>query len=214
MTAALAYLDGLDASLAVDSTDAAVFFDAQPTPSEIAIDSAIAEATAAPVPVKVVPSSLLKSELPNVSDEAWTKFALAMRTAAVDSVSGSNALGAWEMRPKRLADLGLMGKLRYERTAAGRLACDGDFTEPMTKRKFLENAGVQYRVFSASMKRYVDGLGDGSVPQPNDIPEDMTLSGALAILHRCGPGGLAKWSDPEARFSDTQDLYSKTNGMF
>jgi hypothetical protein len=207
MKSGLAYLDGIDSAVAVNSDEVAEFF-SHPLDAEAAVETR-AEPDEAPAP-----SPLLKSELASVTDKEWTSFVVAMKTAAVDSVSGSNALGAWEMRPKRLADLDLMTNLRYGRTPLGRLACDGDFRLPLTKRKFLENAGVQYRVFATSMRRYVDGLNDGTVAQPANVPTDMTLSGALAILHRCGPGGLVKWSDKESRFSDTADLYGRVNGLF
>lgn len=205
MTAALAYLDGIDAVVAVNDKDVADFFAEEPEAPEEVVERALAD-------VQHTPSHLLKSELASVSDENWTRFVLAMKTAAVDSVSGSHALGAWEMRPKRLADLGLMENLRYSRTALGRMACDGDFKPPLTRKKFLENPGVQYRVFATSMRRYVDGLTDGTISEGTP-PPDMTLSGALAILHRCGPSGLVKWSE-EARFSDTVDLYNRVNGLF
>jgi hypothetical protein len=107
-----------------------------------------------------------------------------------------------------------MCNLQRLRTPIGRLAFDGEFVLPMTRRKFLENAGVQYRVFAVSIGRYVDGLRTGAVPQPDEAPEGMTLSGALAILHRVGPNGLVKWADESARFSDTNDLYLRTNGLF
>lgn len=199
---ALAYLDGVDSTVAVNSDEVDQFFASQPEEEEVTLD-------VLPVPA---PVPTLKSELASVDDERWTQFVLAMKTAALDSVSGSNALGAWEMRAKRLADLGLMDNLRYGKTPLGRLACDGDFREPLTKRKFLENAGVQYRVFAASMRRYVDGLTDGTIKHVPDSA--MTLSGALAILHRCGPGGLVKWADESSRFSDTSDLFDRTNGIF
>lgn len=208
MNSGLAYLDGIDSAVAVNSDEVEQFFSQPEPPAEAPVDDA------RPEPETPASLPLLKSEIASVSAEQWTRFALAMKTAAVDSVSGSNALGAWEMRPKRLADLELMTNLRYGRTPFGRLACDGDFRLPLTKRKFLENAGVQYRVFVTSMRRYVDGLTDGTIAQPSDTPTDMTLSGALAILHRCGPGGLVKWSDKASRFSDTADLYNRVNGLF
>ena len=48
---------------------------------------------------------LIKSEVNGVSDEQWTEFVKAMRTAQTGAVSASNQLGAFEMRPRRLEDL-------------------------------------------------------------------------------------------------------------
>lgn len=212
MTAALAYLDGINATLAIDDRDVEAFFD-----DELQLVERVLEEGDQQTPTT---TQLLKSELASVSDERWTQFVFAMKTAAIDSVSGSCALGAWEMRPKRLADLGLMTNLKYGRTSLHRLACDGDFVgdvdpkkSSLTKKMFLEHQGVQYRVFATSMRRYIDGLTDGTIPQ-GDIVDGMTMSGALAILHRCGPSGLKKWSNESARFSDTVDLYNRVNGLF
>ena len=49
---------------------------------------------------------------------------------------------------------------------------------------------------------------------PGVADENITLSGALAILHRCGPNGLKSWSDESARFPMTVALFERTNGIF
>lgn len=217
MTAALSYLSGIDAVVAVDDHDVDAFFRDEPGDAEAVVEQALAEAGQQTPPA---PSRLLKIELASVSDADWTRFVLAMKTAAVDSVSGSCALGAWEMRPRRLVDLGLMTNLHSVKTPLGRRSYDGDFigdVDPerssLTRKMFLENQEVQYLVFATSMRRYVDRLTDGSIEHGQADP-NMTLSGALAILHRCGPNGLAKWGDESARFSDTVDLYNRVNGLF
>lgn len=166
------------------------------------------------------PKFILKSELPNVPDAAWTKFAHAMQTAAVGAVSKSNALGMFELTPRRLADLGLVTNIEKTRGAAdasgkSRMVWVGEFVPPMTSRKFLSNPVAQYRAFSRSMKDYVEGMRAGSVPVPDGgRPRDMTLSGALAVLHRCGPSGIKTWNDAGDRFEQTEQLYGKVNGIF
>ena len=157
---------------------------------------------------------LLKSELPNVSDAAWTAFALAMKVQGARDVSGSNSLGMFAMRPRRLGDLGVLENLRSTRLPTGRLVWVGDWVAPMTQDKFLSSPKDQYRVFAASMLDYVEGIDSGEVPAPDDLPADMTMSGALAILHRCGPGGLKSWGDGEGQFPETVALYNKVNGIF
>ena len=65
------------------------------------------------------------------------------------------------------------------------------------------------------MRRYVDGLRDGSVAKPKGgWPVGMTLSGALAVLQRCGPSGLVTWNDAGKRFPATVTLYERANGIF
>lgn len=151
------------------------------------------------------PQPLLKSEIEGVSDEEWTTFAVAMRVAPYGAVSASNALGAWQMRLRRLEDLGLVKNLRKQG------AWIGDFVAPLTRRKFLESPLVQYKTFAASMRRYVGGIEDGSVPT-EDL--GLSLSGMLAVLHRCGPHGLVSWGRESGRFSDTVSLVQKVDGVF
>jgi hypothetical protein len=157
---------------------------------------------------------VLKSALPGVSDEAWTQFALAMRTQEPDAVSASNELGMFAMRPRRLADFGLMRDLKKVRTPMGRMAWVGQWVAPMTEDAFLASPKLQYKVFAASMQRYMNGMDNGSIETPDDLPDDMTLSGVLAILHRCGPMGLVNWGSDGDRFENTLALYNRTNGVF
>lgn len=157
---------------------------------------------------RVVPSLI-----EGVSDQAWTEFVMAMRTAQPGAVSASNALGMFELKPRRLADLGLVRNVALTRSPTNRMAWVGEFVAPLTQKKFLGSPEVQYRAFAESMRRYVDGLTDGTVPSESR-PEDMTLSGALAILHRCGPNGLKSWANEDKRFPDTIALYDKVNGIF
>lgn len=158
---------------------------------------------------------VLASQIPGVPDEAWTEFALAMKTAAPGSISSSNAFGMFEMKPRRLADLGLMRNIVSARSSSGRMAWKGDWTPPLTEKKFLASAADQYEAFGASMRKYIEGLEDGSVPQPESgVPADVTLSGALAILHRCGPQGLVRWTDEGSRFPETIALVQVANGIF
>lgn len=158
---------------------------------------------------------VLKSEIPNVSNEAWTNFVLAMKTAQPTAVSASNSLGMFEMKVRRLVDLGLVRNAKRTRSPSGRLMWLGEFVPPLTEREFLNKPSKQYEVFINSTKSYISGLVDGSVNKPDGgFPVGMTLSGALSILHRCGPTGLKGWNDPSDRFSDTVALYEQTNGLF
>lgn len=158
----------------------------------------------------------LPSILPNVSDASWTQFVVAIRgDAGVGDVSDANAMGMFQMRPRRLSDLGLIQNVSSTRAPNGKMLWVGNFVAPLTARKFLSDPALQYKTFCASMKKYVAGMKDGSVPTPDGgRPSDMSLSGALAVLHRCGPSGIKTWNDVDNRFSDTEDLYNATNGIF
>jgi len=158
-------------------------------------------------PLATEEKRFLKSELPGVSDEEWTQFVLAMKTANLNEVSDSNAYGMFEMKPRRLVDLGLMKSVKpVNARSTGHMAWKGEWKSPLSEKGFLESAEVQYRAFSESMKRYAKAL--------EKRPNDMTLSGALAVLHRCGPNGLVIWGDEDRRFPDTVALFDATNGLF
>ena len=161
---------------------------------------------------------ILPSPISGVSNEAWTDFAIAMRTAQMGSVSASNALGGFEMKPRRLADLGLFKNIRCARSNVNgkdRMVWIGDPVPPLTLEVFLSDPKLQYAAFSKSMERYVKGLRDGSISKPEGgALTGTTLSGILAVLHRAGPNGLKRWNDEDDRFDETKDLFSKTNGIF
>ena len=161
-------------------------------------------------PPVVVDTRVLKSELEGVSDDAWTRFVRAMKTQGPAAISASNAFGMFEMRPKRLEDLGLMTELSSSRSPTGRMVWTGKWVAPVSEKVFLENPRVQYKVWITSIKLYVDSI----YTENEDLPSGISLSGALAILHRCGPRGLINWGDTENRFPETIDLVERTNNVF
>jgi hypothetical protein len=159
---------------------------------------------------------VLPSPLHEVSGEDWTRFVLTMRTADTGSVSPSNALGASELKPRRLADLDMVMNLSSTRDQkSGRMVWIGEFVPPLSSEFFLSSPRIQYGAFCKSMKAYADGMKDGEIPEPDGgCPRDMTLSGALAVLHRCGPSGIRTWNDEERRFPETVALFDDVNGIF
>jgi hypothetical protein len=159
---------------------------------------------------------VLPSVLPGVPDEAWTRFVIAVRNdTPVGAVSDSNELGAFSIKPKRLGDLGLIKNLQQTRTKQGRVVWTGDFAAPMTPKRFLSDPKAQYQAFAASMADYGRKLKSGEIKKPEGgVPEGTTLSGVLALLHRCGPSGLATLNDPEKLFPQTRSMYSRCNGIF
>ena len=158
---------------------------------------------------------VLKSELKDVSDAAWTNFILALKTASLGSISASNSFGMFELRPKRLCDLKMMTKPKSMRSPNGRLIWAGNFIVPLTQKIFLCTPGIQYKALVLSLKHYIDGIENGQIFIPKYASgKGMTLSGALSILHRSGPNGLKNWIDEKKRFPETVALYEKCNGIF
>jgi hypothetical protein len=148
----------------------------------------------------------LPSPLPNVSDKQWTAFARVMMTARSSAVSQSNALGAFEFTAKRLADFGLVEKLKHTKSKkSGRTIWKAVFIAPLTTDAFLKNLSLQYRVFMTSMLDYNSKIYSNTVK----IPEGATLSGTLAVLQRVGPNGLRG-----EMFPATKELFTRANGIF
>jgi hypothetical protein len=158
---------------------------------------------------------LLVSEVEGVSDDKWTDFVRRMMTAPLDSVSDSNALGMFELSPRRLADFGYVDastlQRAYREAPSGkrRTIWVGKFVEPLTPRAFLRSVRAQYQVFCQSMRDYVRRIETGEI----DPPEELTLSGMLAVLHRCGPKGAEIWANGE-RFPGTVELVERVNEVF
>jgi hypothetical protein len=164
---------------------------------------------------------VLESPLPEVSNEAFTDFVFAMKVAPLEAVSPSNGLGMFDMRYKRLADLGLVTNLRYRRDlVTNRSVQEADWVAPLDPVKFLRSAPLQYRVFVESVKRYSAGLRAGEIEMPkggmpsiaDGAASGVTESGCLAILHRGGPSALRKWN--EEQFEKTRELFLVANGHF
>jgi len=142
-----------------------------------------------------------------VEQDAWERFVRACATGKrLGAVSETNALGIFELRPRRLADLGILRNLR--RTQPGEhgpkaiwIGCFVDAAFGVQLRKRFE---VQYQVFCASVREHADRLMSGALKRP----ESLTLSGALAALHRAGEGALERLNPKTAA------LVESANGLF
>lgn len=151
----------------------------------------------------------LPSPLDGVSDGAWTVFVRTCATQSLNAVTPSNGYGYFELKPRRLADIGLMENLRsLQRRIDGNdhRVWEGDFAPPLTAESFLANPLFQFNAFATSIEQY-DKVLD-SEPSPPDI----SRSGKLAILHRAGPNGLRSWT--KHQFPGTVELVRRANGIF
>lgn len=150
------------------------------------------------------------SPLEGVDDVVWTQYVRLMIVAPVSAVSASNALGMFGMMPRRLADLGMIKKLKRQQSNANKTIWAGEFISPLTANKFLKNPQLQYIAFARSMKDY-----DRKMESLGEIARDpsMSRSGALSILHRAGPSGLKTWASGN-RFPSTVDAYERVAGVF
>jgi hypothetical protein len=148
----------------------------------------------------------MTSELPGVTDEQWRAFVRGMITAKLEEVSTANALGLFEMMPRRLVDLGLANKLKRMRKD-GKTIYVAEMWHPLTSAMFLRSPLLQYRTFVASMQDYSARL-DKSIARPDGV----SRAGALAVLHRAGPKGLEAW--PAKTFARTKMIHDRVAGVF
>lgn len=152
------------------------------------------------------PSSI-RSPLAGIADRPWTHFVVAMGTQPMDAISQSGGLGSFDIRPRRLVEIGFAHNLRLQRTPEERQVQVCDFIAPLNAERFLSDPVLQYQVLAISTSEYFKNILDGAVEKPRD----MSLAGALAVLHRGGRGALRAW--PEL-FSNTRALYLAAHGAF
>ncbi len=146
----------------------------------------------------------LPSPIRSADSPSWSRFVRALSTKDLDHVSTDGSLGCFEMRPRRLGDIGIMTNLRRGQDT-NRAVWEGNFVLPLTKDRFLDSPVVQYNALVLSVTDHDLTL--------KDLPEGVTRSGALAILHQAGPWGLSSWRKGNRR-EDTILLFNHTNGIF
>lgn len=151
--------------------------------------------------------STLASPLPGVSIQAWTRFAQALEVQPIKAISESGGYGCYDMRPRRLVELGYAGNLQSARTPKGRMVYTCEFIHPWTAQRFLSDPIAQHKALALSMALYHRALSEGRLTRP----EGVSLAGVLAILHRGGRGALAGWP---TLFEHTAALYEQAEGVF
>ncbi len=157
--------------------------------------------------MNAMPVMLLDSPIESVSNAAWTEFVRVMLTAPIGAVSASNCLGAFQMSPRRLKELGVLENLKRTKSKRSKrtIWATSSVRDQDRATTFLKSLSLQFKFFTQSMKEYASSFEKGEVK----LPHDCTLSGALAILHRAGVAGLTG-----DRFPATQAAYEKANGIF
>ena len=150
------------------------------------------------------------SPLAGVPDEAWERLVYAMSIQPINAVSDSGGLGCFAMRPRRLAELGVMGmdSIRGERTKKGRQIEVGEFVLPYTRDRFLGNPTTQSEIFTLSMTKYDADIQDGTIK----IPEGIGHAETLVVLHVGGRGALKRW--PDGIFPNTAKLIERCGRIF
>lgn len=155
----------------------------------------------------------IKSPLPTASDQAWTQFVRVMVVAPLGAVSDGNLVGMFQMTPRRLADIGILTPPRRSRNGGGKTIWVARFKSGAPS-DFLKSVPKQYDAFQRSMVDYTMRMDAGEITRP----ESVSLSGALAVLHRAGPAGLRSWGgDSVAGFPAaqvTRKLYERVAGLF
>jgi hypothetical protein len=149
----------------------------------------------------------LDSPLEGVSADAWRRYVSALEMQPMGATSESGGLGSYDIRPRRLVELGYATKLVSLRSDSGRQIHSCNFIAPWTKARFLADPIAQYTVLAKSTRAYYDALRRGEIVKPKDV----SISGALAVLHIGGRGALASW--PKL-FENTRAIYDAAQGAF
>jgi hypothetical protein len=179
-------------------------------------------------------SSIPESPLRGVTREQWRAFYAGLQVQPHNTISESGGLGIFDIRPRRLVELGYATGLRSERRPTTHAWASGvctrcrtsrsaatdmetclngrqiqicEFVLPWTQARFLANPYAQYTALAQSTRLYYDALRDGKFVKP----KDATMAGVLAVLHRGGRGALEAW--PKL-FSGTKALYKKIHKAF
>jgi hypothetical protein len=175
-----------------------------------------------------------ESPLRGVTRDAWRTFYVGLEMQAPGEISESGGLGMFDIRPRRLVELGYATGLRSERRPVqhkwigerctrckltrsedveqetcpnGRQIQVCEFILPWTQTRFLGNPYAQYTAFAQSMRLYYDALREGNLAKPKDV----SVAGALVMLHRGGRGALEAW--PQI-FAGTKTLFDKVQKAF
>jgi hypothetical protein len=149
-----------------------------------------------------------ESPLAGVSDDGWRRLITALEIQPMRAISGSGGLGSYDVRPRRLVELGYATDLRYACRVHNRREVQiCDFISPWSQKRFLSDPVAQYTVISKSLSLYYRAL------QANEIqrPKGMSLAGALAVLQIGGRGALESWPN---LFNNTRVVYEAAKGAF
>lgn len=153
-----------------------------------------------------------RSPLPGVDIGPWEEFVLVMASSPKNHISPRYRLGAFQMDARRLSDVGFMREPRkgiYDGTNGVWL---GEFSAPLTERRFLESMPLQYAAFVRSMQTAAPKVS-GCVGKVVDGVR-CSLSGLLSVSHAAGENGLSSWVDGERRFPNTTETFRRANSIF
>jgi len=142
------------------------------------------------------------SPLEGVSPTVWREWVAAHAIQPGGEVSRGGGLGAYNLRPRRLVEI---GRAINFRRIDGKQFCD--FVKPWTQARFLADPIAQFAVLVKSTRLYYDALRDGTIKRPSDV----SIAGALSLLHCGGRGAIEGW--PEL-FEETKALYEATKELF
>lgn len=146
------------------------------------------------------------SPLEGVSSAAWQRFVAGLEIQGMSDVSESGGLGSYDVRARRLVELGYARNLRRD-TIGKRQVYLCDFVLPWTQKRFLSDPVAQYAVLVKSMRAYYNALSSGELQKPQNI----SMAGALAILHVGGRGALR---NADTLFENTKKIYDAVQGAF
>lgn len=146
------------------------------------------------------------SPLDDVSSDAWRRLLSVLETQPTGATSASGGLGSYDIRPRRLIEMGYATKAKSFKLD-GRQVHSCTWLAPWTEQRFLSDPIAQYTVLAKSMRMYYDALRRDELKKPSE----MSFAGALMVLHIGGRGALKSWPN---LFENTRALYDAAQGAF
>lgn len=158
-----------------------------------------------------------KSPLEGVPDAAWGRLVTAFEVQPTRAVSASGGLGAYDLRPRELVESGLATNLRYVSKPGQRAhhECDllpqgsaGPQDPARLREAFLRDPLAQLAALGRVVSRYHQQLMSGEL----QVPQGLSVAGAIALLRRGGRGALASW--PDGTLPNTRSFVERAREAF
>lgn len=155
------------------------------------------------------------SPLPGVPLVRWEHFVAVMACRPKGWRGPKGRLGTFDMDARRLKDVGLMTKTKKGVVDGAVGVWIGEWTPPLTEKKFLGSMPLQYASFIRSMRDMAPKVSGFVGVEVDEV--ECSLSGLLGVGHMAGEAGVESWVSDAAvrkRFPGTTESFMKTNMIF
>ncbi len=146
---------------------------------------------------------------------SWTRFVTAMARQPSRSISPRARYGMFGMDMRRLSDVGFATKPRKGERNGECGVWIGDWTAPLSEKRYIASKPAQYESFKRSMVKLVPFAQKHVGAKVDGIA--CSLSGLLGVGHHAGEAGIESWvknSEVRKKFNATTQTFKLVNGIF